>query len=134
MKTLVIATITNHGVRVGDASFIYGVPTNYFPHPQIPGCMFKLTMEFIGTDPNIKPELHAFWPSSQFGRLCSTEPEIIKLISECRRSLRSKNPNPGKDWWKKRCEKLEMDLRNVGKARREFAVALRLWKKHLVHD
>lgn len=133
MKSLVIATITNHGVKVGDTSYCYGVPDTYFPSPRIPGAIFKLSIEFVGTDPEMKPELHAFWPSSSFGsQVASNEKEIAPLMAECRRNIRSKNPNPEKGWWKKRLAKFETDLRNIAQARKDYSAAVRLWKKHLI--
>lgn len=134
MKTHFRATITNHGVKVGEHTYTYGVPQDYFPRPHVPGSMYKVTVEFIGTDPEMKPQLHAYWPNSSFGGICKNEGELRKMVREARSALRNMKNVQEKRWWKARLEKLKKDLKLAAQARINFAAAVRYWKKHKSND
>lgn len=128
-KTLTV-TITNHGgtaIKKG-AAYCYGIPAHEFPLCT-PGAMFKVTLEYLGSDPEEKPDHFAFIPHSQFGRIIHSE-DLPKHIAECRSKIR-RETGEGKVWWRSRLQKLLIDQKNYRQSIKDYRAAVRFWKKNL---
>lgn len=132
MKRIINVTLTNNGGHhTHDGhEYYHGVPCSYYPNAT-PGAMYRVTIEYIGSDPKMKPSHFAFIPRSEFGGPIHSE-RLVPEIAECRRAIRrgSKNePVPG--WWKSRLKKLLADQRNYRQSIKTHRAAVREWRKNL---
>ncbi len=126
-KSVHYYTITNHGVKESGAEngLSYGIPAGVFPEPEI-GYQYRVVIEKRGADPRCKPELHAFIPRGQFGRLIHNARP--KEIAQARLAIRKGGQEPV-DWWRLRLKKLLIDRRNYRAAVKAHAAAVRKWRR-----